>query len=833
MDSKSNMKNSSDNNNDNNNKTCPFQQQQPSSSSKSKCPFTNNSEQYLSPSARRVERLVSHLKANHTATVTDEINSKPRTIYDLPGPGREDTDAYYAQNQAYIQSLHEKYGDEVIVYRDDKPVLFFRSPACVKGVLTSASNFGKVWQTGDGPKASETTDYVHNLLQPLRANSVFNMHGEENAKRRRGFRTVFLGSESFAKTFVKVIDNGLLQWKHEGLGEVNIFNKTHQLIRNAIFVIICGDESPQLRDLVKDVFTESVSYFVARYANPPTAKSPPTINKEDEDLCNRIEDDAQKVVQKFKKILAEKYGNNTSAIPQATKTSLLMKMMNENYSDEEMAAMLVNVLIAAEEAVTSALAQTLQEFAYNPEVTNNVLKEAMEKDAEILEGKAEELEYITDCALEGLRLFAPATLVKRQARKDTVVNGILIPTDTVIELCITAIHQDPKIFPNPGKYDPMRTGLDHYMLGNEQTFMSFSGGERGCPGRHLALTILTLSIARIVKQFHLLPSTIKPRWEAQGVPKFVVWPLNGIPLNIQSRGQGGGVAAHVSGNRTSAPLPALNGINVMMDTKSRATIGLIQLPSDIPLDMEAPYLLDQIPDLRYRMSKMIFDDGDEDISHEVYSRAKKNLSKAAKSFLPNDITRYGSLDVIAMCCTSLSFSLGPNTVQSELRKGYPAAKQFTDMATASANAIKHVVSGGGGGKKLNRRLRIGLLTPYIESVHNSNVSFLRDNGIDVIVQHNLGLTQDTYTSSVAPKSISDIVQAIVKHHSNENLDAFFIGCSAFRSTGYGFIDQLEQAINIPVVTSNQAVLWQSLVLCEQITKKDLQGVKGYGKLFSL
>ena len=82
------------------------------------------------------------------------------------------------------------------------------------------------------------------------------------------------------------------------------------------------------------------------------------------------------------------------------------------------------------------------------------LKEAMEKDAEILEGKAEELEYITDCALEGLRLFAPATLVKRQARKDTVVNGILIPTDTVIELCITAIHQDPKIFPNPTKNIP-------------------------------------------------------------------------------------------------------------------------------------------------------------------------------------------------------------------------------------------------------------------------------------------------------------------------------------------------------------------------------------------
>ena len=56
----------------------------------------------------------------------------------------------------------------------------------------------------------------------------------------------------------------------------------------------------------------------------------------------------------------------------------------------------------------------------------------------------------------------------------------------------------------------------------------------------------------------------------------------------------------------------------MMDRTSRATIGLIQLPSDIPLDMEAPYLFDQIPNIRFRMSKMVFDEGDEDISHEVY-----------------------------------------------------------------------------------------------------------------------------------------------------------------------------------------------------------------------
>lgn len=279
-------------------------------------------------------------------------------------------------------------------------------------------------------------------------------------------------------------------------------------------------------------------------------------------------------------------------------------------------------------------------------------------------------------------------------------------------------------------------------------------------------------------------------------------------------------------------MSGLNGINIVMEKKPRATIGLIQLPSDIPLDMEAPYLLEQVPNIRYRMSKMIFDEGDEEISHEVYNRAKKHLKNAAKSFLPNDKKRYGSVDIIAMCCTSLSFSLGPSVVQNELRKGYPGAKQFTDMATASINAIKHVVSNTLK-DSITRRLRIGLLTPYIESVHNNNVQFLSNNGIDVVVQHNLSLTQDTFTSSVAPKSILDLVQAIVQKNSNVKMDAFFIGCSAFRSTGKGFIDQVEKKIQIPVVTSNQAVLWQALSLCEHITKDDLKRVKGYGKLFSI
>ena len=44
-------------------------------------------------------------------------------------------------------------------------------------------------------------------------------------------------------------------------------------------------------------------------------------------------------------------------------------------------------------------------------------------------------------------------------------------------------------------------------------------------------------------------------------------------------------------------------------------------------------------------------------------------------------------------------------------------------------------------------MQIGLLTPYIDSVHDSNVAFLKENGIDVVVQHNLGVNTE-YTDLV-------------------------------------------------------------------------------------
>ena len=61
--------------------------------------------------------------------------------------------------------------------------------------------------------------------------------------------------------------------------------------------------------------------------------------------------------------------------------------------------------------------------------------------------------------------------------------------------------------------------------------VTFSGGPRGCPGKHLAVGIMKLALAQIVQQYTLeeVPA------EDLAVPKFVEWRVNGIPVRLHRR----------------------------------------------------------------------------------------------------------------------------------------------------------------------------------------------------------------------------------------------------------------------------------------------------------
>lgn len=112
-----------------------------------------------------------------------------------------------------------------------------------------------------------------------------------------------------------------------------------------------------------------------------------------------------------------------------------------------------------------------------------------------------------------------------------------------------------------------------------------------------------------------------------------------------------------------------------------------------------------------------------------------------------------------------------------------------------------------------------LLTPYIEPVHAREIAFLAAHGFDVIDGGCLGINTNSEMATLAPSSLFDWVT----RQSPAQLGGCFLSCTAIRSAG--IIARLEEHLDRPVITSNQAMVWH-LLQRAGISQR----VSGFGRL---
>jgi maleate isomerase len=167
------------------------------------------------------------------------------------------------------------------------------------------------------------------------------------------------------------------------------------------------------------------------------------------------------------------------------------------------------------------------------------------------------------------------------------------------------------------------------------------------------------------------------------------------------------------------------------------------------------------------------------------------------------------VDVIVFHCTAVS-TFAPDLAQG-IRERIESATGIRSFTTADAilNALTQL------GAK-----RVSLLTPYIDEVHAREAAFLEANGIVVEGGANLGINTNTEMASLQPEAILHWAQENVR----DVADACFLSCTAIKSAV--IIERLEQALDMPVITSNQSMVWH-LIRSSNI----FGGIKGFGKLF--
>lgn len=161
-----------------------------------------------------------------------------------------------------------------------------------------------------------------------------------------------------------------------------------------------------------------------------------------------------------------------------------------------------------------------------------------------------------------------------------------------------------------------------------------------------------------------------------------------------------------------------------------------------------------------------------------------------------EILADASCDTIVFHCTANSMAEGlagekriADTIESA------TGKKATTTASATMAAFKQLGA-----------QRVVLVSPYPRPSHEHEIEFLEEAGLEIVGERNLDLNGSTAYSAMPA---SDWVETLAAMK-NDRADVYFASCANIRAIEA--LEEIEEILDAPVVTSNQLVIWNALRL---------------------
>ena len=235
--------------------------------------------------------------------------------------------------------------------------------------------------------------------------------------------------------------------------------------------------------------------------------------------------------------------------------------------------------------------------------------------------------------------------------------------------------------------------------------------------------------------------------------------------------------------------------------KSNPRVGLIALASDFMIEKD---FINVIKDKKidFFVNRI-----------ECYNPlTKENLIKMSNKVtdVTKDILPDQDLDCVVYGCTSGTIAAGHDSIEQKVK----AAKPMAEVSTPSTAALKAL-------KKLNIK-KVSIFTPYSKKLNDDVLDYFKSEGFEVTSNSYFDI-QDDYDIG---KVDQDYLYEVLSKIDLNGADALFVSCTALPVLE--IIDKLEKKLNTIVLSSNQALIWDTLI---KIKKNN--SVEGFGKLFQV
>tara|TARA_B100000989_G_scaffold99148_1_gene72340 strand:- start:98 stop:844 length:747 start_codon:yes stop_codon:yes gene_type:complete len=236
-------------------------------------------------------------------------------------------------------------------------------------------------------------------------------------------------------------------------------------------------------------------------------------------------------------------------------------------------------------------------------------------------------------------------------------------------------------------------------------------------------------------------------------------------------------------------------------SKSNPRVGLIALASDFVIEKDFINVIKD-KDIDFFVNRI---ESYNPLTKENLIKMSEKVTEVTKDILPDQ-----DLDCVVYGCTSGTIAVGHASIEKKIKTAKPKA----DVTTPSKAAITAL-------KKMNTN-KIHLFTPYSKKLNDEVLDYFKNEGFEITSNAYFDIESDNDIGKIDQNYLYEVLSNIELN----NAEALFISCTALPVLP--IIDKLEKKLNTIVLSSNQVLIWDTLV---KINKNN--SVEGFGKLFNI
>lgn len=177
------------------------------------------------------------------------------------------------------------------------------------------------------------------------------------------------------------------------------------------------------------------------------------------------------------------------------------------FTDDNLLITLLHLFAAGTETIATGVRYSILYLLHNPHVKERMFEEintVVGQSRPLTGADRSNMPYTEAMLTEVLRCANIVPLsIQHGARRDIAFKGFVIPKDAMIIPNLDSVLDDPKVYPEPEKFDPSRFLDAEGSVVNDKKMIAFSIGRRVCLGESLAKLELFLFVTSLLQKFDL------------------------------------------------------------------------------------------------------------------------------------------------------------------------------------------------------------------------------------------------------------------------------------------------------------------------------------------